>query len=54
MIAGLFCWECVADDEDSAPWCDCRSGEGCKGPCRQRAHTPDRCPTPGRWRRDDG
>ena len=44
---GLICAECVhggiADD-----WCECVADgadiQQCRGPCRQRAHTPDRCP----------
>lgn len=42
----LPCWECLTDPtEDPSPWCDCRKlGERCAGPCRQRAHAPDRCP----------
>lgn len=39
---GPLCWECA--DTDPAPWCDCRDGERCKGPCRQRAHAVGRCP----------
>jgi predicted RecB family endonuclease len=40
------CPECidVANNEDPAPWCDCRSGETCTGPCRRRAHAPEDCP----------
>jgi hypothetical protein len=42
----LPCWECLTDPtEDPSPWCDCRElGERCTGPCRKRAHAPDRCP----------
>jgi len=44
---GLICAECVhggiADD-----WCDCVADgadiQQCRGPCRQRAHEPERCP----------
>jgi hypothetical protein len=48
---GPWCLECVAPDEDPAPWCDCQPSETCggRGPCRRRAHEPARCPTPGRW-----
>lgn len=38
------CFECVDEDEDPAPWCDCLVGDRCKGPCRQRAHAAERCP----------
>lgn len=38
------CQECIEPDEDPAPWCDCRSDETCKGPCRRRAHAAERCP----------
>jgi hypothetical protein len=39
------CAECLTDpNEDPLPWCDCRPGETCKGPCRQRAHAPSLCP----------
>jgi hypothetical protein len=39
------CFECLIDPtEDPAPWCDCRSDEECKGPCRRRAHAPEHCP----------
>lgn len=44
----LHCNECVEPDEDPLPWCDCGLGgpdERCDGPCRKRAHDPDRCPT---------
>lgn len=47
------CRECLTDDEDPAPWCDCRTGEECgwntRGPCRNRAHEPMYCRTPGRF-----
>lgn len=43
----LHCEECC--DEDPASWCDCRVDETCKGPCRKRAHDPDRCPTLAAW-----
>lgn len=36
------CSECST--EDPHPWCDCRTDETCKGPCRQRAHDPNVCP----------
>lgn len=40
-----ICPECVAPDEDPLPWCECAdSTDTCTGPCRQRAHNPDRCP----------
>lgn len=39
----LICAECTIN-EDPAPWCDCLDGEQCRGPCRKRAHGPDRCP----------
>lgn len=35
-----MCAECVDGEEDPRPWCECESGEQCKGPCRQRAHDP--------------
>lgn len=38
------CFECTDENEDPAPWCDCRFGETCKGPCRRRAHASERCP----------
>lgn len=38
------CEECVEPDEDPRPWCDCEPGDTCKGPCRNRAHDPERCP----------
>lgn len=38
------CMECIFGNEDPAPWCDCRSDERCKGPCRRRAHDPKDCP----------
>jgi len=42
-VTALLCPECTVD-EDPAPWCDCQHDETCKGPCRQRAHDPERCP----------
>jgi hypothetical protein len=42
-ITGLICSECTTVD-DPAPWCDCRGDERCIGPCRKRAHDPERCP----------
>ncbi len=39
-----YCGECLDLNEDSAPWCDCRGGETCIGPCRRRAHQPGMCP----------
>lgn len=47
MVVALHCDECC--DEDPAPWCDCRDDETCKGPCRKRAHDPDRCPALAAW-----
>lgn len=44
-----ICPECIRGDNDPAPWCDCRSGERCAGPCRNRAHGPDRCPWLTAW-----
>lgn len=54
------CPECTHRDEDPAPWCECRDGETCAGPCRNRAHLPEHCigqhridtyvPVPIRWR----
>lgn len=39
----LLCSECTTDDDPIA-WCDCESGAVCKGPCKNRAHSPERCP----------
>lgn len=47
VAAGVHCPECTEPDEDPAPWCDCQSGEQGQVPCRNRAHSPDRCPTLG-------
>lgn len=53
------CPECVAHDEDPAPWCDCEADGTtyCAGPCRNRAHDPDQCPrvgvTPGSTTAED-
>ncbi len=35
------CFECVTNDDDPCAWCDCRTDEVCKGPCRQKAHRWD-------------
>jgi hypothetical protein len=40
---GLICSECTEND-DPRSWCDCQDDEQCIGPCRKRAHHPDRCP----------
>ena len=44
LVPELHCSECCDDNEDPLPWCDCRAGEACDGPCRQRAHSPSNCP----------
>jgi hypothetical protein len=46
----LICAECWPEvDERGQPddpegWCDCETGQQCRGPCRQRAHVPAVCP----------
>lgn len=51
--SGLICAECVTNHEHrtggAIEWCACSTGQQCRGPCRQRAHTPDRCPFRTAW-----
>jgi hypothetical protein len=53
--SGLICAECVHDPAISGTvdtavyWCSCLDGQQCRGPCRQRSHTPDRCPFRTAW-----
>jgi hypothetical protein len=51
----LWCIECVAPNEDPAPWCDCQPDETCIDSavaCRRRAHDPDQCRMSPDYHRD--